>query len=102
MGFVAQADLVPDIQAHRACLERFKAVSRSQSINLRAKEVYRAPREVTGAYTYFFNAEERGTAGSRHYRAQCEARRLGRVTRFVLEPGSWRFEAPGSSRYAAR
>lgn len=98
----AQADLVPDAQAHRACLERFEAVSQGESIHLRAEEVYRAPQEAAGSWVYFFNAEERGTDEPRQYRVQCEARKIGRVTRFELEPGTWRFQAPDTSSYATR
>ena len=98
----AQADLTPDDGAHRACLDRFASVSRQESMNLRADEVYRAPQEFAGSWVYFFNAEERGSVEPRQYRVQCEALRAGRVTRFELEPGTWRFEAPDTSRFATR
>ena len=98
----AAADIVPDAQAHRACLERFDAVSHSESINLRAEEVYRAPQESASSFVYFFNATERGADEPRQYRVACEARKIGRVTRFELEPGTWRFEAPQTRGFASR
>ena len=98
----AQADLIPDDQAHRACLDRFEAVNQRESMQLRAEEVYRAPQEAAGSWVYFFNAEQRGAEEPDQYRVQCEARRAGKVTRFELEPGTWRFEAPQAGRYATR
>lgn len=95
------ADLVPDAQAHRACLNRFEAISQQEGVNLRAEEIYLAPQPSARRHTYFFNATERGVEDPRQYRIECEARKIGRVTRFELEPGSWRFETPEAG-YASR
>jgi hypothetical protein len=97
----AQADLVPDSGAHQACLDRFEAVNHREAMQLRAQEVYIAPPPAAGQYVYFFNASERNTANPRQYRIHCEARKIGRVTRFEMEPGTWRFEAP-DRRFAVR
>jgi hypothetical protein len=70
-------------------------------MQLKAQEVYMAPQAAAGQYVYFFNANERGAASHRQYRIQCEARKIGRVIRFEMEPGVWRFEAP-DRRFAVR
>ena len=101
LPLTAQAELAPDARAHKACLDRFEAVNRNEGLGLRADQVYTAPETTGRRYTYFFNARARGSNSQRAYRVQCEARQVGRVTRFELEPGRWRFETP-TSRVASR
>ncbi len=97
---VAHAELARDDQAHRACLDRFESVSQREMLPLKAGDTYAAPQPAAGQYHYYFNATERG--GDREYRVECEARQIGKVTYFALEPGRWRFEQPETEGYAAR
>jgi hypothetical protein len=99
----AQAELTPDAAAFRACLDRFEAVSRDQDLNARPAAAYRAATEAAGTYHYYFNASgPAAEAEQRHYRVECKARRVGKVTEFAIDPGLWVYEKPVDSRIASR
>lgn len=97
----ASAGLVPDTNAHRACQERLQSVSHAEQLNLRTGPTYEAPQPAAGRYLYYINATSHadGTRG-RDYRIECEARQIGRIQRFTLEPGRWRYDSPEA--YAVR
>jgi hypothetical protein len=85
---VAQADIVHDRQAVNACENRFDRVNRSEELNLRQGPIYTAKSPVGGVYQYYFNASN----GEKTYRVECQAKRIGKVVEFALEPGRWVFE----------
>ena len=99
----AQADLTPDATAFQACLNRFETVNRSEGLMARRADVYRSPTSENGTYHYYFNASgPRAEAEQRHYRVECQARRIGKVTEFAINPGRWVYQAPGDTRIATR
>ncbi|MEE4190931.1 MAG: hypothetical protein V2I66_05100 [Halieaceae bacterium] len=97
----ARADLAPDAQAHRACLERIDSVSHREGLQLRDGDTYIAPQEAADRYRYYLNLESRGES-PRAYRVECEARRNGKVTFFALEAGRWHYQAEAVEAVATR
>ena len=97
----ARADLVPDDQAHRACLERLDKVSHREGLAFKGGDTYAAPQEAADRYRYYLNVETRGDS-PQAYRVECEARRVGKVTYFALEPGRWHYQEQPSSSVATR
>ncbi len=97
----ARADLVPDEQAHRACLERIDTVNHRQGLKLKDGETYAAPQSSADRYRYYLNLESRGD-NPQTYRVECEARRVGKVTYFAIEEGRWHYQADPVSAVATR
>ncbi len=97
----ARADLAPDAEAHRACLERIDSVSREHGLALKEGDTYAAPQPAADRYHYYLNLETRGEA-PRAYRVECEARRMGKVTYFALEAGRWHYQPDPVDAVATR
>ncbi len=97
----ARAELVPDAQAHRACLERIDSVSHREGLALKDGDTYAAPQASADRYRYYLNLESRGT-NPQAYRVECEARKIGKVTYFAIEQGRWHYQAEPASAVATR
>jgi hypothetical protein len=97
----AATDLARDHKPHQACVERVETVSRQEGLPLKVMPTHASPQTNTGHYHYYFNATVRAQH-TRHYRLECKANRVGRVTYFALEPGRWVYEAPDTRYLAAR